>query len=111
MRKILFILLISFLLFNFSEAVENTVGGGGEFTLGDLENLIRNVGIAAAVLMIVIGGFQWMTSAGDPGKISAAKERIFAAILGLIIIALASIIAALVGAPTPTVPGLPGTGR
>jgi hypothetical protein len=47
--------------------------------------------------MIIVAGFKWMTSAGDPSKISDAKDQIFAAILGLLIIALAEIIAALVG--------------
>jgi hypothetical protein len=65
--------------------------------LAEVAEIIRNIAIAAAVLMIVVGGFQWMTSAGDPGKISAAKDRIFSAILGLLIVALAQIIAALVG--------------
>lgn len=70
----------------------------GTFPLAELEELIRNIAIAAAVLMIVWGGFEWMTSAGDPAKISSAKERIYSAILGLIIIALASTIAAILGA-------------
>jgi hypothetical protein len=47
--------------------------------------------------MIIVAGFKWMTSAGDPSKISDAKDQFFAAILGLLIIALAEIIAALVG--------------
>jgi len=48
--------------------------------------------------MIVIGGFLWMTSGGNPSQISNAKDRIYAAIFGLVIIALAEIIANLVGA-------------
>jgi TRAP-type C4-dicarboxylate transport system permease small subunit len=63
----------------------------------EIAAIIRTIAIACAVLMIVIGGFQWMTSAGDPGKISDAKDRIFAAILGLLIIAFAELIAVLVG--------------
>jgi hypothetical protein len=93
MRKIFVILLVLSLLFDWQTV--NAQGGG--FTFGDLEDLIRNIAVGAAVLMIVIGGFQWMTSAGDPGKIAAAKEKIYSAILGLLIIALASTIAYLVG--------------
>jgi hypothetical protein len=65
--------------------------------LSEIGVVIRNVAIVSAVLMIVIGGFKWMTSAGDPSKVSDAKDQIFAAILGLVIIAIAEIIAALVG--------------
>jgi type IV secretory pathway VirB2 component (pilin) len=101
MRKILFILLIFSLLISFptKNTAQTTTGTTtkGEFMFKDLEELIRNIAVAAAVLMIVIGGFQWMTSAGDPGKIAAAKEKIYSAILGLLIIALASTIAYLVG--------------
>jgi hypothetical protein len=65
--------------------------------LNEIGSIIRNIAIGAAVLMIIVAGFKWMTSAGDPSKISDAKDQIFAAILGLLIIALAEIIAALVG--------------
>ena len=46
------------------------------------------VGIAgfAAFTMIVWGGFQWLTSAGSPSKIADATDRIYSALLGLIII-------------------------
>ena len=40
------------------------------------------------VLMIVIGGIQYITSAGDPGAIKNAKNRIVNAITGLVLFAL-----------------------
>jgi len=46
--------------------------------------LISIVGVIAAVMMI-IGGFQYLTSAGDAGKIGAAKKRITDAIIGLVL--------------------------
>lgn len=49
------------------------------------------VGIVA-VIMIVYGGFKYITSGGDSGNISAAKNTILFAIVGLIIVALAQII-------------------
>jgi uncharacterized membrane protein len=104
MKFLSFIILVFLPLFCFA--------AGASDILAEIATIIRNIAIASAVLMIVIGGFQWMTSAGDPSKISDAKDRIFAAILGLVIIALASVIASLVGAPTPggapTPPGGPG---
>ena len=42
-----------------------------------------------AVIMILIGGFQWMTAGGNEEKVEKAKKIISAAIVGLIIILLA----------------------
>ncbi len=46
------------------------------------------VGIAglAAFTMLVWGGFQWLTSAGNPARITDARDRIFKALLGLLLI-------------------------
>ncbi|MGB4759502.1 MAG: hypothetical protein WBP26_05620 [Candidatus Saccharimonadales bacterium] len=49
------------------------------------------VGIVA-VIMIIVGGFKYITSGGDSGKITSAKNSIIYAIIGLIIVALAQII-------------------
>tara|TARA_B100000315_G_C14483423_1_gene544018 strand:+ start:308 stop:757 length:450 start_codon:yes stop_codon:yes gene_type:complete len=40
----------------------------------------------AAFFMIVTGGFQYLTSAGNPTSMGDAKDRIFNAVLGLILI-------------------------
>jgi hypothetical protein len=45
-----------------------------------------------AVIMIIYGGFKYITSGGDSGKISAAQQTIIYAIVGLIIVALAQIV-------------------
>lgn len=42
-----------------------------------------------AVIMILVGGFQWMTASGNEEKVEKAKKVISAAIVGLIIILLA----------------------
>lgn len=42
------------------------------------------VGIIA-VVMIMYGGFRWITAAGNPGRIGAAKETIQSAVIGLIL--------------------------
>lgn len=49
------------------------------------------VGIVA-VLMIIYGGFRYITSGGDSGNIGTAKNTILFAIVGLIIVAMAQII-------------------
>lgn len=49
------------------------------------------VGVVA-VVMIIFGGFKYITSGGDSGNIGSAKNTILFAIVGLIIVALAQII-------------------
>ena len=49
------------------------------------------VGIVA-VIMIIVGGFRYITSGGDSGKVGNAKNSLIYAIVGLIIVALAQLI-------------------
>ncbi len=42
-----------------------------------------------AVVMILLGGFRWMTAAGNEEKVASAKKILSAAIIGLVIIILA----------------------
>ncbi len=46
--------------------------------------LIGSAGILAGI-MIVIAGFEWLTAAGDSGKIKHARERITKALIGLVL--------------------------
>ena len=50
--------------------------------------IIGILGIAA-VIIIIIGGVQYMTSSGDAGKVKKAKDTILYGVIGLIIVALA----------------------
>lgn len=68
--------------------------GGG--TTNDLNTMIKSVlnwifGIIGivAVVMIILGGFNMMTSAGDPGKVKKGKDTILYGIIGLVIAILA----------------------
>lgn len=49
------------------------------------------LGVLLAVFSLVRGGFLWVSSAGDPVKIKDSKEKISAAVLGLIIVLGASL--------------------
>jgi hypothetical protein len=65
-------------------------------SLNDLVKNIINifsvvVGIVA-VIMIIIGGFRYITSGGDSGNVTTAKNTILYAIVGLVIVALAQFI-------------------
>jgi hypothetical protein len=64
--------------------------------LNDLITAIINilsviVGIIA-VIMIIFGGFRYITSGGDSGNVTSAKNTILYAIVGLVIVALAQFI-------------------
>ncbi len=45
-----------------------------------------------AVIMIIYGGFKYITSGGDSGNVSGAKNTLIYAVVGLIIVALAQFI-------------------
>ncbi len=68
---------------------------GGTDTINNFIGTIVNVFTAivgvVAVIMIVFGGFQYITSGGDSGKISTAKNTIIYALIGLIFVALAQV--------------------
>jgi TRAP-type C4-dicarboxylate transport system permease small subunit len=38
------------------------------------------------IVLIVLGGFRWMTSAGNATKIETAKETITNAVIGLVVV-------------------------
>ena len=90
-------------------SIEN-VGGSVGLGTADLKATIVNIiswvlGILAlvAVVMIIIGGFQWMTAAGNEEKIEKAKKVISAAVIGLIIVLLAWAIVIFVAGTTRNV--------
>ncbi len=49
------------------------------------------VGVVA-VIMIIVGGLKYITSGGDSGNVTGAKNTILYAIVGLIVVALAQFI-------------------
>ncbi len=60
--------------------------------IGDVINLFSVIVGVVAVIMIIIGGFKYITSAGDSTNVSSAKNTILYAIIGLIIVALSQTI-------------------
>lgn len=72
-------------------------------------NLLSMIIGVAAVVMIMIGGFKYITSNGDSNSISSAKNTILYAVIGLVIVAVAQLIVVFVlknvnGATTPPAP-------
>jgi hypothetical protein len=47
---------------------------------------------AVSVIMIIYGGFRYITSGGDSGRVGNAKNTLIYAIIGLLIVALAQLI-------------------
>lgn len=55
-------------------------------------NLLSAVVGIVAVIMIIVGGFRYITSGGNDTSVTAAKNTILYAIIGLVVVALAQII-------------------
>jgi len=60
--------------------------------IGDIINIFSLIVGVVSVIMIIVGGFRYITSGGDTNNVSAAKNTILYAIIGLIIVALAQTI-------------------
>lgn len=69
-------------------APDTSIGAIVSFMVGFLLTLA----VLIALLYIVIGAFQWITSGGDKGKVEAARNHIISAVIGLVIIALSFVI-------------------
>ena len=61
-------------------------------TLRKTINIISVIVGVIAVIMIIFGGFRYITSGGQPEKVTGAKNTILYGIVGLIIVAVAQII-------------------
>lgn len=58
-------------------------------TVNTIINVIIGVIGFVAVVVIILGGVQYTTSAGDPGKVKKAKDTILYGIIGLVVALLA----------------------
>lgn len=71
----------------------NTVGGNNDLNLVDnitgiISAVIAVLGLVCVVVMI-IGGVNYMTSAGDAGKVKKGKDTILYGLIGLVVCVLA----------------------
>lgn len=55
--------------------------------INNLLNMIMAVGALLVFAYLIWGGIEWITSGGDKGKTEAARNKITAAIIGLIVLA------------------------
>ena len=78
-----------------SDTCANDTAGGtnGIYNLAKkIVNVFSVIVGIIAVIMIIYGGFKYITSGGDSGNVSGAKNTLIYAIVGLIIVALAQFI-------------------
>lgn len=55
-------------------------------------NILAWFGGAIAVIMVIFGGFLYVTSAGDAGKVKKAKDTLLYAAVGLVVIVASRVI-------------------
>lgn len=87
----LIIVALSEAALSFIASIINNADSTGDFSSAIqsiLNSIIGIAGIVAAVF-VVIGGYYYITSAGDPGKIQKAKSTILYACIGLVVCGLA----------------------
>ncbi len=84
--------------------LEGLILTGRDSSLGALKAFIANIinvlYFFAAIIflfMILIGGFDWIRSGGDKGKIEGAQKRITNAVIGIAILGLAFLFTRIVG--------------
>ena len=83
---------------NFNNAA--VTAGLKEFSVGDFINvvIVALIGFAGLIffIMLIIGGIQYAMSGGDKAAAQAAKDRITNALIGIVVVAAAYAIKALV---------------
>ncbi len=65
---------------------------GVSSTISSVINILSILVGVVAVIMVLFGGFKYITSGGDSGKVTSAKNTIVYALIGLVIAALAQVI-------------------
>lgn len=78
-----------------------------EFTKDFLKFIVA-IGGGFAFLMMLLGAFQMLTSAGNPETLQAGRERLTSAVIGLLLVIFATLLMQIIGFD---ILGLPGFGR
>jgi hypothetical protein len=67
-------------------------GAGVSNIVGSVVSILSIVVGVAAVIMIILSGFRYITSGGDSNKVASAKSSLIYALVGLAVAALAQVI-------------------
>jgi hypothetical protein len=69
---------------------------GGPGTLANIISTVLNLAVVGAIIvclfMLILGGFNWITSEGDKQKIAQARQRLAMSIIGLAVVFLSFLI-------------------
>ena len=68
-----------------------TIGGMGAI-LDNVMNIVFPVAGIICVIFIIIGGYMWIASAGDPSKVKQAQGTLTWAIIGLVFVLIAVLV-------------------
>lgn len=71
---------------------EPAEGPNVQSTIALVINILSWIVGIIAVIMIIIGGLRYITSAGDSNNTKGAKDTILYAIIGLVVVAMAQVI-------------------
>jgi len=100
------------------EGVTSVSGSACGSASGSLTSLIKTiinilsfVVATVSIIMIIFGGFRYITSGGDSGKITTAKSTIIYAIVGLVVVAFAQFIVQFVLQKATNTPSKTQTGQ
>jgi hypothetical protein len=69
---------------------------GEQGVLTRIAQLIIQIVGAASIIMIIVGGFKYVVSNGDQGKVASAKSTVIYALIGLVVAVLSQAIILLV---------------
>ena len=76
-------------------------GEGGVSSISTLLSAVFNIAVVVAIifvfLMLIMGGYGWITAGGDKAKVEEARTRITNALIGLAIVAAAWALIVIVG--------------
>lgn len=68
-----------------------------QFIITNAISIVFIIAILLVLFFLIWGAFDWITSGGDKEKVAQARKKIMAALIGLIILALAFVIARVAG--------------
>ena len=68
-------------------------------------SLVLGIAGGIALLLLIISGYRFMASHGNPEKVTAAKDQLTAAIIGLLFIIFSFVILQVIGVDILRIPG------
>lgn len=74
------------------EGIERLRNTGTDLDVTLILNVAYGIAAVVAVAFIILGGIQYSTGQGDPGKVRKAGQTLAFAVIGLVIVILAAVL-------------------